>query len=228
MKNKNINYQVVIPARGGSKRFPHKNIIPFIGKPLISHSIEFALKSFDKERIWVNTDDSNIEDVAKFYGIQITKRPEYLGLDTTSTAEVLAYQCEMFNINKIACDVVILLHPTNPLRPHGIIEDSINKFELVNRGSLASFSRLNRKFGKIENDYFKPTNYRPGQRMQTLIPEFFENGLIYLTKKEFLSEGKVITEDVYPLIYDGIESFVDIDEPIDLFFAEYVYSSFGN
>lgn len=223
-----LNYNIIIPARGGSKRFPKKNVALFFGKPLIAHSIEFALKSFAKENIWVNTDDNEIEIVAKKYGVQITKRPYLLGTDTASTAEVLAYQCEIFVANKINCDALILLQATNPVRPENLIENCIKEFEINKRGSLASFSKLNRKFGKIVDGNFTPTNYKVGQRMQDIVPEYFENGLIYITKVENLNKGVVITEDVFPYIYDGIESYVDIDEPSDLAFAEYVYKINNN
>jgi CMP-N-acetylneuraminic acid synthetase len=225
MKVKKKSYQIIIPARGGSKRFPKKNIVSFIDKPLIAHSIEFALMSFSKENIWVNTDDDEIEKVAKQYSVQITKRPEYLGLDNTSTAEVLAYQCEIFTKNKIYFDAVILLQPTNPIRPNGLIESSIMEFELSNRGSLATFSKLNKKYGKIVESRFNPTNYNPGQRMQTIVAEYYENGLIYITKNIFLQRGLIISDDVFPYVIDKIEASVDIDEPNDLLYAEYVYES---
>lgn len=221
-------YQVIIPARGGSKRFPRKNVVLFQGKPLIAHSIEFALKSFPKENIWVNTDDEEIASIANSYGIQLTMRPNLLGTDIASTADVLAYQYEVFQKKDIRCDALILLQATNPLRPKNLIENCISEFELCKRESLASFSKLNRKYGKIVDGYFKPTNYKPGQRMQDIVPEYFENGLIYITKVEQLKNGNVITEDVMPFIFDGIESIVDIDEQGDIAFAEYVYKKINS
>ncbi len=217
-----MNYQVIIPARGGSKRFPRKNIIPLNGIPLIGHSILFALKSFPSENIWVNTDDSEIASIASSYGVNINNRPAVLGSDTASTAEVLFYQQSVFGLNQIACDAMILLQATNPLRPTGLIENAIDAFEKSKRNSLASFTILNRKYGKIKSDNYIPENYKPGQRMQDIEPDYYENGTIYIANKQSILNKEIITKDVYPLIQNNIESTVDIDEPADLLFAEFL------
>ena len=115
------------------------------------------------------------------------------------------------------------MQATNPIRPEKLIFDCINNFEKSSRGSLASFTKLNKKYGRIKDGYFNPRNYIPGQRMQDIFPDYFENGLIYITKIENILKGEVISEDVFPFIYNGIESNVDIDEIDDLVFAEYVF-----
>ncbi len=217
-----MNYQVIIPARGGSKRFPKKNIHLLNGVPLIAHSILFALKSFDKTNIWVNTDDEEIALVAKNYDVNITLRPIELGSDTASTADVLFFQSTFFNANNIPCDAMILLQATNPIRPQNLIHSAISEFEKNNRNSLAAFASLNRKFGKINNYFYTPTNYSPGQRMQDIEPDYIENGLIYITKIDSIQKKEIITSDVFPLLIDGEETLVDIDEPKDMLFAEFL------
>jgi N-acylneuraminate cytidylyltransferase len=217
-----LNYQVIIPARGGSKRFPKKNIHLLNGIPLIAHSILFALKSFDKTNIWVNTDDEEIALIAKNYGVNITIRPKELGSDNASTADVMFFQSTFFMDNNIPCDAMILLQATNPIRPQNLIHAAISEFETNNRNSLASFSSLNRKFGKINNSFYTPTNYKPGQRMQDIEPDYFENGLIYITNIASIQQKEIITSDVFPLLIDGEDSLVDIDEPKDMLFAEFL------
>jgi CMP-N-acetylneuraminic acid synthetase len=217
-----LNYQVIIPARGGSKRFPKKNIHLLNGIPLIAHSILFALKSFDKTNIWVNTDDEEIALIAKNYGVNITIRPKELGSDNASTADVMFFQSTFFMDNNIPCDAMILLQATNPIRPQNLIHAAISEFETNNRNSLASFSSLNRKFGKINKSFYTPTNYKPGQRMQDIEPDYFENGLIYITNIASIQKKEIITSDVFPLLIDGEESLVDIDEPKDMLFAEFL------
>jgi N-acylneuraminate cytidylyltransferase len=217
-----LNYQVVIPARGGSKRFPGKNIHLLNGIPLIGHSILFALKSLPPENIWVNTDDNEIAAIASEYGVNISIRPDDLGSDTASTADVLYYQQSVFGLNQIACDAIILLQATNPLRPEGLLENAIDVFEKSKRNSLASFTILNRKYGKIKSDFYIPENYKPGQRMQDIEPDYYENGLIYIANKQSIQNKEIITTDVFPLIQNNIESTVDIDEPADLLFAEFI------
>jgi CMP-N-acetylneuraminic acid synthetase len=224
----NITYQVIIPARGGSKRFPRKNIKELDGIPLIAHSIIFALKSFPKGNVWVNTDDIEIADVALKYGVQVTLRPLELGSDLTSSAEVLSFQNRIFHENNISCDAMILLQPTNPLRPENLIEKAIFNFEKSQRNSLTTFSPLKKKYGCVEKDIYTPKNYFPGQRMQEIDVDFFENGLIYITKNCFIKDKQIITSDVYPMILDCIECHVDIDEPSDLVFAEILIQSKRN
>ena len=218
-----MNYKIVIPARKGSKRFPKKNLVNFIGKPLIEHTILFALNTHSGNDIWVNTDDPDIAKIASKYKVNICIRPENLGTDFATTAEVIKFQCIEFQKLNIRCDAIILLQATSPLRPINLIDDSIVLFELHNRGSLASFSNLKKKIGQIRNHYFYPTNYIPGQRSQDMVSEYYENGLIYITKVESILNGIILTQDVFPFVYNGIESLVDIDEKHDLIFAEFVY-----
>jgi N-acylneuraminate cytidylyltransferase len=218
-----MNYQLVIPARGGSKRLKGKNIIPLGGIPLIAHSILYAKKSLPDLTVFVNTDDLEIAEVARSYGAQITERPAALGLDTTSSVEVLQHQLQWFEQNQIPCDAMILLQATNPLRPDWLMEKAIRSFETANRKSLAGFSVLNRKYGQIDSDhFFHPENYQPGQRMQDLIPRYYENGLIYITQAQSIREGQILTPDVFPLVVDHVYSTVDIDEPQDLAYAAYI------
>ncbi|CAE6880905.1 Cytidylyltransferase [Vibrio sp. B1FIG11] len=103
-----------IPARGGSKRLPRKNILPIAGKPLIGWSIDAAKGSEYIDDIFISTDDQEIADVAAGLGIPAPElRPEHLASDTASTANVLTYTLEKFGTD---FDIVILLQPTSPLR----------------------------------------------------------------------------------------------------------------
>ena len=217
-----MNYQVIIPARGESKRFPKKNIHLLNGIPLIAHSILFAKKNFSEKKIWVNTDDEAIAAIAENYGVNVTARPKELGSDTALTADVLFYQNEYFSLNNIQCDAMILLQATNPLRPNNLLDVAIKQYELNKRNSLASFSILNKKFGKIRSNFFVPSNYIPGQRMQDIEPDYFENGLIYITHIKSIQKKEIVTADVLPLIINSAESLVDIDELQDILFAEFL------
>lgn len=217
-----MSYQVIIPARGGSKRFPKKNLCLLNGIPLIAHSILFAITYFSRNNIWVNTDDTEIAAVAEHYGVNVTIRPDELGSDTASTADVLFYQNEYFKLNDIECNAMVLLQVTNPLRPKNLMEIAIHHYEVNNRNSLASFSSLNKKFGKIKSNFFEPANYIPGQRMQDIEPDYYENGLIYITNTKSIQQKEIITADVFPLIIDSVEAMVDIDEPQDILFAEFL------
>lgn len=215
-----MNYQVIIPARANSKRLPGKNMKLLVDKPLIQHSIDFALNQFSPDSIWVNTDDKKIIALAKKKGIKTLLRPNHLANDDTSTVDVLKFQINYFKEHEIACDAIVLLQPTNPLREEGLLKEALNRFQESSRNSLATFSASEKKIGKIENNFFIPTNYVPGQRSQDLKKSYFENGLLYITKCESVLNGKIITDDVYPLLCNDIKSSVDIDYLEDFIYAE--------
>ena len=218
-------YHVIIPARGGSKRFPKKNIQLLNGKPLIAYSIEYALDNFAKEFVWVNTDDQEIAEIAGNYNVNVTIRPKELGGDLVSTADVLFFQNQTFLETGIHCDAMILLQPTNPLRPAELMKNSIRIFEKESRNSLASFTPLNKKYGKINSNKYHPSNYSVGQRMQDIDPDYFENGLIYITKISSINQKKILTDDAFPLVIDDVFASVDIDEPSDMLFAEFLINN---
>ena len=215
-----MNYQIVIPARANSKRLPGKNMKLLDNKPLIQYSIDYAVKHFSNKKIWVNSDDREIIDLAKKNNIQTLVRPKNLATDFTSTVDVLRFHLKYLFELDIKCDAIILLQPTNPLRHDKLLKSAIEKFEEINRGSLATFSVLEKKIGKIKNYFFKPTNYVPGQRSQDLEKEYFENGQLYITKSESIELGKIITDDVYPLICNDFTSSIDIDYIEDFICAE--------
>ena len=217
-------FQIIIPARKGSKRFPGKNKTILEGKPLIQHSIDFAIREgVTPSQIWVNSDDEEILALADKSGVNSYIRSQHLADDFASTVAVLEDQIAFFRLNQIPCDAVILLQVTNPLRPSGLLKNSVKLFEESQRSSLCTFSRLNKKFGAINDNFFLPRNYLPGQRMQDLEPLYFENGLIYITLAELImNHQRIIGEDVYPLVMDHIFAQVDIDEPEDLLFAKFL------
>lgn len=107
----------IIPARGGSKGIPHKNIKPFMGRPLIHYSIEVALQLAPPSRVIVSTDDDEIAAAAVEAGVPVPyRRPERLGSDTTGSREVILDVMDWADRESIDYDSVVLLQPTSPLR----------------------------------------------------------------------------------------------------------------
>lgn len=102
----------IIPARGGSKRLPRKNILPFRGKPLIAWTIEAAQQSFYIDTLICSTDDAEISKVCFEYGCRVHKRPEHLATDTATSADVVL---DALRSNG-GYDLMVLLQPTSPLR----------------------------------------------------------------------------------------------------------------
>jgi len=221
-----MNYQdyiVVIPARKNSKRIKGKNLRELNGRPLISHSIEYAIKFFSRKNIWVNTDDNIIIDLAEEYNISTYIRPSNLAEDKTSTNDVILDFYEHLISENINFKNIIILQPTNPIRTKSLITEAIKSFEESNSNSLMSVSILHKKFGKIKNKKYHPINYKIGQRHQDLENLYYENGLIYISSKKSLLENKnYITNDTLPFITDEIGSIVDIDYEEDLKLAELI------
>ena len=106
----------IIPARGGSKRLPGKNIKLLNGKPLIAHSIEFAMNSGVIDKLIVSTDSDDIAAVAKQYGAEVMMRPAELATDTAKTAPVLLHVADELEKQGYVPDIVVLLQPTCPVR----------------------------------------------------------------------------------------------------------------
>ena len=217
----------IIPARGGSKRFPGKNIHDFLGKPLIAHSIDCAKKCFKISQTYVSTDDEQIKQVCLQYGSEIIERPSELGSDFATSADVMKNAVEQLIAKGEEFDYVILLQATNPLRPANLLNDAICIIEETKADSLMTVNRSELKLGKIVDNHFLPWNYYYGQRSQDLDPLYYENGLLYISSKDLLLQGKIVSENVYPMIVDHIFGEVDIDTREDMAYAEYIAKQYN-
>lgn len=121
---------VVIPARGGSKGIPHKNIKPLNGKPLIYYSIDVARQFTADEDICVTTDDDEIIKVVEDYGLKVPfKRPDYLATDTCGSNEVIQHAWKFFEDKGIHYDAVLLLQPTSPFRKVEFLKEAIALYD---------------------------------------------------------------------------------------------------
>lgn len=211
----------IIPARGGSKRIPEKNIQLFGGLPLLVHSIQYAIANSDiVDAIYVSTDDPTIKAIALTYGAKVIDRPASLSGDFEPTISVLRHVLESIDEE---VENVILLQPTNPLRPDNLLNEAFEVYQKRNCDSLFTVTRNHQKLGKIVENKFQPFNYNIGQRSQDLEPLFFENGSLYITKASLILENIIISENAFPLEVNHIFANVDIDTPEDLEYAEYLY-----
>ncbi|PBJ13843.1 cytidylyltransferase domain-containing protein [Flavobacterium sp. ACN6] len=212
----------IIPARGGSKRLPQKNIKLIDGIPLLAFSILFA-KANHKiiDEIYVSTDDEKISQIALEYGAKVIERPEAISGDYEPTVSALKHVLETIDLN---VENVILLQPTNPIRPENLLKEAFEIYKKQNRNSLFTVSKNHKKFGKIDNQKFIAYNYQIGQRSQDLEPLYFENGLLYITKAGLILEDTIISDDAFPFEIDHIFASVDIDTQEDFDYAEYLYN----
>ena len=134
----NKTFLVIIPARGGSKRLPRKNLLDLCGKPLIAWSIEAALKSKYISKVIVSSDDEEILNIAKEYKADFIKRPDELASDTATTFDALKHTLE--NVEKY--DYVVLLQPTSPLRTEKHIDEAIELLKEKNADAIISVCEM--------------------------------------------------------------------------------------
>ena len=213
----------IIPARGGSKRLPHKNTL-LLGKyPLVVHSILFAQANNEIiDEIYVSTNDAKIKEIAIQFGAKVIDRPEAISGDFEPTVSALKHVLDSIEEQ---IENVILLQPTNPLRPENLLTECFAKFKETNSDSLFTVSQNHHKLGKIQDSKFQPFNYEIGQRSQDLEPLYFENGLLYITKAKTILEDKIISENAFPYIVNHIFASVDIDTKQDFDYAAYLLKS---
>ena len=223
MKPKTI---AIIPARGGSKRLPNKNTLMLNGIPLLAHSIIYAQANSEIiDAIYVSTDDENIKAIALNYGAKVIDRPKEISGDLEPTVSALKHVLEAIE----EVDNVILLQPTNPLRPENLLRNCFQKFEETQSDSLFTVSQNQYKLGKISDNKFQPFNYEVGQRSQDLEPLYYENGLLYISKAKLIlpldcarGDSKIISKNAFPFEINHAFATIDIDTQEDLDYARYL------
>lgn len=212
----------IIPARGGSKRLPQKNKILLGGIPLLAHSILYAQANSEIiDEIYVSTDDVAIKKIALQFGAKVIDRPLSISGDLEPTASAMKHVLESIDLNDV--ENVILLQPTNPLRPENLLKEAFKTYQKENYDSLFTVTGNHQKFGKVADKKYIPFNYKIGQRSQDLEPLFNENGLLYITKTNLILNDIIISENAFPLEVNHIFANVDIDTKEDLEYAEYLF-----
>jgi CMP-N-acetylneuraminic acid synthetase len=209
----------IIPARGGSRRLPGKNIKLLGEIPLIAHSILYAKEHDFIDAVYVSTDDIAIKEIALQFGAMVIDRPQALSGDLEPTVSALKHVLE--SIDEII-ENVVLLQATNPLRPQKLLKEAFTVFQEKQVESLFTVTRSYHKLGKIVDNKFIPYNYEVGQRSQDLEPLYYENGLLYITKAPVILNNEIITKDAFPLEVNHPFANVDIDTQEDFDYAAYL------
>ncbi len=219
---KNIKIIAIIPARGGSKGLPGKNIKHLLGKPLIAWTIQSAKKSKLIDTLIVNTDDKEIASVAEKYGAKVPfLRPKKLARDNSSTYDVIFHTLDWFEKKGLNFDVVILLEPTSPLRKDEDIDNAIKLFlKNYNKAdSLVSMGEVHLENPfitlKIKGKYARPifkTNFSQRQKLEK---SYFPYGVIYLSKVKALRKyKKFYQKKTIPYLIERWQNY-EIDDIFD-------------
>lgn len=222
-----MNYVVIIPARGGSKGVPRKNVRLLGDKPLIVHSIEQALAAENVSAVYVSTDDGEIRRTSEAAGAEVITRPDELASDVASSESALIDAIRQIEHRSgVMPDAVVFLQCTSPIRQHDDIDNAIKLFEQENADSLLSVVESHRFLWRETEDGILPLNYDHTQRprRQDLKPDMMENGSIYMFKvPEFLAHenrlfGKIVGYPMAP------ETLYEIDEEQDFVVIEALLS----
>ena len=198
-----MNVLGITPARGGSKTIPRKNIKGISGKPLIAWTIEAVKESKMIDRYVVSTEDEEIAQIVRGYGVEVLPRPSELATDEVTTISVLQHAIE-----QIPCGIVVLLQVTSPIRRPGLIDECIKEFKDNDYDSLATgFICDYIEYGKNE------------LRRQDIEGFFYDDGNVYVIKADLIKNGDRYGKKIGRKVISRWEN-VEIDDEFDFWLAK--------
>ena len=216
----------IIPARGGSKGVPRKNVKMLGGKPLICHSIDAAKGSKSITQFLVSTDDPEITEVARSSGAEVLPRPPALAQDTTPMSEVIHHVLQECGAG---FDVILLLQPTCPQRTSQDIDAALGAFHDLHVQSVMSVYQVEDnhpgRMYRLKSDRLAPLFPEwIAARRQDLPAIYHRNGAIYACRVDhFERTGYLWDEKPVPYVMPRDRS-LNIDDPFDFEIAEFIYS----
>jgi CMP-N,N'-diacetyllegionaminic acid synthase len=220
---KNKTFLAIIPARGGSKRLPRKNVLDLNSKPLIAYSIEAGLKSKYIDKVIVSSDDDEILEVAKQYKADTIQRPIELSNDTATTFDAIKHT--IYNFEKY--DYIVLLQATSPLRNEKHIDGAIELLESKKADAVVSVCEMDHSplWSNTLDDSLSMKGFLKNEvlntRSQDLAEYYRLNGAIYICKTDKLlkEESFFLKDKIFAYKMDR-EKSIDIDEVIDFKIAQ--------
>ena len=222
---------LLIPARGGSKRLPGKNVKLLCGKPLISWTIEQAIESDISPNIIVSSDDQNILEICTSYesmNVIPHQRPTELGVDTATTADVVLDVLNSPLVQRLDIETVILLQPTSPLRNSDDIIEAFKKFENCPlKFSLISVSAVNHPSawnGKITSKGYFNCDLSNAKRTQDYPVEFRPNGAICIASLQTIISNRSLFSSKLIAYKMPDSRSIDIDNEHDFSICEFLLS----
>ncbi len=223
----------IIPARGGSRGLPGKNIREMCGMPLIAWTVEQALSSRYLDRVIVSTDDNEIAEISERYGAEVPfLRPEELAGDCTPMIDVILHAVDFYKNKDMTFDCIALMEPTSPLRRIDDIDRAIEKLirHEAEADSLVSVGEVSLEhpsiMKRITRGYVKPYEAGTGiiTRRQELDRVFFPYGVIYLSKTETLLECRTFYQQrTIPFFIERWQNY-EVDDIYDFVCIEAVMS----
>jgi CMP-N,N'-diacetyllegionaminic acid synthase len=216
----------IIPARGGSKGVPRKNVRPLGGKPLICHSIDAAKASKSVTHFLVSTDDPEITEVAKSWGAEVLPRPAELAQDKTPMPDVIYH---VLKERGGGFDIILLLQPTCPQRTGEDIDIALAAFGDPQVQSVMSVYQVEdhhpgRMYRTLDGRLAPLFPEWIAARRQDLLPIYHRNGAIYACRADHFQRTGFLWDDrPFPYVMPRSRS-LNIDDPFDFEIAEFFYS----
>ncbi len=227
-----MRYLALIPARGGSKGVPGKNLRLVGGRPLLAWSISQALACSRINRTIVSTDDPDIADTARLHGADVPfLRPAELAADESPTEPTMVHVVTRLREQHETYDAIVLLQPTSPLRSVQTIESAIDRFEQEGADSLLTVKEIHPFLWRISPSVTASYDVTRRPRRQDLRAEdrvYEETGSVYITRTDLLMRsgnrlgGRIV---LHPT--ESIEA-IDIDSEADLWVANAILSGVGS
>jgi CMP-N,N'-diacetyllegionaminic acid synthase len=231
-----VRVLALIPARGGSKGIPRKNLAVIGGHPLIAHTIRTARASGRLTRIVVSTDDQDISEVARRYGADVPfLRPPELATDQAKSADVVLHALAAIETQEARqYDVICLLEPTSPLRTIADVSGALDMLTSSDADAVISVYRVEAphpiKTLAIEGNRlapFMPERWKPNLTRQELPPVYAVNGAVYCIRRDaFLASRSFWGSSAAPYVMPQ-ERSVNIDTPLDLTVADVLLKQRG-
>ena len=218
----------IIPARGGSKGVPRKNIREVAGRPLIAYTVDAALASRLLTRCIVSTDDQETADISASLRCEVMKRPIELAQDETPTLDVVKYAFDVLESQGEFFDFGLVLQPTSPLRTGLDIDSALQALIQSDADSVVSVYQVSdhhpARMYRMENGRLVSFDEKfASARRQELPPVYHRNGAIYAFRRSLLEQDTLMGQTILPYIMAEDRS-LNIDTEYDLVLADLILS----
>lgn len=224
----------IIPARGGSKGVPRKNIRKLAGRPLIEYTLDACRAAVSLTKFTISTEDDEIAKISLANGAHVTNRPAELARDDTPSLPVIQHAVTAYEKEfGLKFDAICLLQPTTPLRRGEDIDNAVKQFLETKTDSLVSVCQIPDKFhpnwAYLRNEEGRLVRAISSKelepRRQGLSPSYFRDGSIYLVRRNVLLNGNSLYGDSISPFINNSQFALNIDTPEDWALAEQLFSS---
>lgn len=220
----NARVLAVIPARGGSKGVPRKNIRPLAGRPLIEWTIDQAREVPEITFSVVSTDDDEIAAVARAAGVRVIMRPAKLATSEAPTEWALIHALDELAKEGQEFDMVVILEPTSPLRRPQTISTCVNTLAQSDAPSLMTVVETRANIGRIEDGFFRTLIPNAPRRRQLRQPFYVESSTVYVCRVDHLRRTGWIVAENWLAVPVEDEEATDINEELDFVVAQSLMS----